>query len=92
MIPDFRVAITESGWEASARIPGLKSGDLEITLEGNKMRVLSKQHNSMDLLECLIEVPTGFDEGKAHAAYLNGELRIVMPKLCRLRHSAGRND
>jgi len=81
MTPEFKVMVTERGWEASAYIPGLGSGDLEVTLEGSRLRIIGKQSDSAHQFEHIIEVPTGFDEAKAQANYVRSELRVVVPKL-----------
>jgi len=80
MTPEFSVLVTERGWEASAHIPGLRSGDLEVTLEGSRLRIIGKQPDSAHQFEHIIEVPTGFDEAKAQAYYVRSEMRVVIPK------------
>jgi HSP20 family molecular chaperone IbpA len=80
-VPSFEATVTDRGFQISAHLPGLRGGDLEITLEGSVLRVVGKWPAASNPFESVIAVPPGFDAAKARAAYLNGELRIFLPKL-----------
>jgi len=79
-VPDFKVVFTDKGWEASARLPQLRSEDLVITAEGNALRVAGREPDGTGRFEAIIHVPLGYDITHALAVYANGELRIVVPK------------
>jgi HSP20 family molecular chaperone IbpA len=70
-----KTAITEFGFVVTARLPELQSTDLEITAEGSTLRIVTKQGDSLT-----VEVPSDYALAKAQATYLNGRLRIVVPK------------
>lgn len=80
MPPYFKTAVTEKGLEISAQVPGVRPGDLEITVEGNILRVVGDHSNRNEAFEELIQVPSGFVASKGRAEYLEGELRILLPK------------
>jgi HSP20 family protein len=71
----------------------MRSDHLEITVEGNKLRISGNRHDGcrsakcsflmMEIyygpFECVLEIPPEFDLGHAKAAYLNGFLRVDVP-------------
>ncbi len=79
--PYFNLTATQKTMLISAKIPGLGSGDLEITVEGKTMRISGKLATSTAPFESVIEVPAEYDLVRACAAYFAGELRITVPML-----------
>jgi hypothetical protein len=71
-------AITERGFEVTARGHALGRGNLEITAEGGQARIIGKRPDGRSLFT--IPVPAGYDLTRAQATYINGELRILVPK------------
>ena len=75
-------------------LSGLLTGDIQITTEDKKLRIKGVRldlevSNSQKLLvneiqtgqfESVMEVPDGFDVSAAKSAYLNGVLRIFVPR------------
>ena len=73
----------------------MRSQDLEITVEGNRLRISGNRPDGcraakasfrvMEInygpFETILEVPPGYDLGHAKASYLNGFLRIDVPLL-----------
>ena len=71
----------------------MKSENLEITVEGNRLRISGTRPDccrapnctflvmeiSYGPFESVMELPPGFDLGQAKAVYVNGFLRIDVP-------------
>jgi len=81
MIQDIKAAVTEKGLLLTAKLPGLQSGQFEITVEGRSLRLVSSQRDGCGPFDSLIDLPPGFNLAQANAAYLKGQLRIVIPPL-----------
>ncbi len=81
MNPEFKQQASDDGWQISAQIPGLRAGDLEITVErGKRLRVLGKQGDNRGAFESILDIPPGFDGSQTRVGYLRGELQITIPK------------
>ena len=81
MAPEMKVTIRENRLMITADLPGLRSDHFEITVEGNHLRLVSKQSDGCGPFESEVEIPPGFDVSQVSAAYLNGQLRLVFPPL-----------
>jgi len=82
MDPEFKQQASDEGWQVSAPIPGLCSGDLEVTVErGKRLHVVGKQGNNRDAFESIVDIPPGFDGSQTRVRYLRGELQIIVPKI-----------
>ena len=81
MAPEFRKLEMASGLRIWAKILGLRTGDLEITFEGDKARIVGAASSTKGAFEATVEVPDGFDPERASEEYFNGELRIAVPRL-----------
>ena len=94
-IPHTNVFISQSGQLIiQVELSSLRSGDLEITIEGGKLRVTGHRQNSevataqavlvneisAGPFESVLELPPEFDLTRAKASYLNGVLSIICPK------------
>jgi HSP20 family protein len=80
----------------------MRSEHLEITVEGNRLRISGNRPDGCRAAKCsflvmeinygpfesVLEVPPGYDLGQAKAAYLNGFLRIDVPVAARPSKSA----
>lgn len=75
-----KTAITKRRFLVIAQLPERQSGDLEVTVEGGFLRIVAKPSGSHALFESTVEVPNGYAVANARAAYVNGELRILVPK------------
>jgi HSP20 family protein len=92
-VPNTDVYISDSGLVVKVELAGMRSDYLEITVEGNRLRISGNRPDGcraakanflvMEInygpFESLLEVPPGYDLGQAKAAYLNGFLRIDVP-------------
>jgi len=92
-VPNTDVYTTDNGLVIKVELAGMRSEHLEITVEGNRLRISGNRPDGcraakasflvMEInygpFESVLELPPGFDLGQAKAAYLNGFLRIDVP-------------
>src|SRR3974390_1883491 len=92
-VPNTDVYATDNGLVVKVELAGMRSEHLEITVEGNRMRIAGNRPDGcrsakasflvMEInygpFESMLELPEGYDLGLAKAAYLNGFLRIDVP-------------
>ncbi|MBM3881399.1 MAG: Hsp20/alpha crystallin family protein [Verrucomicrobia bacterium] len=93
--PNTDVYVTESGLVIKVELAGMRKEDLELTVDGNQLRISGVRRDCCRAPQCkfvvmeinygqfesLIELPPGYDLGHAKAAYQNGFLRIDVPGL-----------
>jgi len=94
-IPNTNVFISDSdNLIVQLELSGLQRDDLEITNEGRTLRIVGNRRNSeftaaktvlvqemhTGPFESVLELPPGFDVTAASSAYLDGVLRIIIPK------------
>lgn len=92
-IPNTDVYSTDNGLVVKVELAGMRSENLEITVEGNRLRINGNRPDGCRAAKCsflvmeinygpfesVLEVPPGYDLSLAKAAYLNGFLRIDVP-------------
>ena len=92
-VPNTDVYATDGGLVIKAELAGMRSENLEITVEGNRLRISGDRPDGcraskasflvMEInygpFESVLELPSGYDLSQAKAAYLNGFLRIDVP-------------
>ena len=92
-VPNTDVYATDNGLVIKVELAGMRSDNLEITIEGNRLRVSGNRPDGCRAPKCsflvmeinygpfetMLELPQGYDLGQAKAAYLNGFLRIDVP-------------
>jgi len=92
-VPNTDVYITDSGLVIKVELAGMRSDNLEITIEGNRLRISGNRPDGCRAPKCsflvmeinygpfesMLDIPAGYDLGQAKAAYLNGFLRIDVP-------------
>ena len=92
-VPNTDVYTTDSGLVVKVELAGMRSENLEITVEGNRLRISGNRPDGCRAPKChflimeinygpferVLELPPGYDLGQAKAAYLNGFLRIDVP-------------
>jgi HSP20 family protein len=95
--PNTDVYATDSGLVVKVELAGMKSDSLEITVEGNRLRIAGNRPDgcragkcnflvmeiSYGPFESVLELPPGYDLSRAKAVYLNGFLRIDVPTALR---------
>ncbi len=101
-VPNTDVYTTDSGLVVKVELAGMRSEHLEITVEGNRLRITGNRPDGCRAAKCsflvmeisygpfesLLELPAGYDLSQAKAAYLNGFLRIDVPLAQRqMKHS-----
>jgi len=93
-VPTTDVYSTESGLVVKVELAGMRSENLEITVEGSRLRISGNRPDGcrapkcsflvMEInygpFECVLDLPQGYDLNQAKAAYLNGFLRIDVPR------------
>jgi len=91
------VYVTDNGLVIKVELAGMRSEHLEITVEGNRLRIAGNRPDGCRAAKCsflvmeinygpfesVLEVPAGYDLSHAKAAYLNGFLRIDVPVAAR---------
>ena len=92
-VPNTDVYVTDNGLVIKVELAGMRSEHLEITVEGNRLRISGNRPDGCRAAKCsflvmeinygpfesVLELPPGYDLSQAKAAYLNGFLRIDVP-------------
>ena len=92
-VPNTDVYVTDNGLVVKVELSGMRSEDLEITVENNRLKISGRRPDGCRAAKCsflvmeinygpfesVLEVPPGYDLSQAKAAYLNGFLRIDVP-------------
>src|SRR5438270_14038998 len=92
-VPNTDVYVTDNGLVIKVELAGMRSDNLEITIEGNRLRISGNRPDGCRAPKCsflvmeinygpfesILELPPGYDLSQAKAAYLNGFLRIDVP-------------
>ncbi len=104
--PNTDVYLTEEGLVVMVELAGIRREDLEITVEETRVTISGQRPDCcrgpncrflmMEInyghFESTIELPQGYDLGKAKAAYQNGFLRVDVPPLVASAEAPGRPD
>src|ERR1035441_10093503 len=94
-VPNTDVYVCESGVVIKVELAGMQRENLELVIEGNRLKISGQRGDGcrtghckflvMEInygaFESLIELPAGYDLNQAKAAYQNGFLRIDVPTL-----------
>jgi len=75
-----KVDMTKDGMILSAQVPELQSGEIDISVDGEYLRVEGHPGLRGAAWANLIQVPPGYDASEAQAIFFAGNLRIVIPK------------
>jgi HSP20 family protein len=92
-VPNTDVYMADNGLVVKVELAGMRNDHLEITVEGNRLRISGERPDGCRARNCsflvmeinygsfesVLEVPAGYDLSQAKAAYLNGFLRIDVP-------------
>src|SRR5262245_28679788 len=92
-VPNTDVYATEGGLVIKVELAGMRSENLEITVEDKRLRISGNRPDGCRAPKCsfhvmeinygsfesVLELPPGYDLNQAKAAYLNGFLRIDVP-------------
>lgn len=91
--PNTDVYLTDRGLVIKVELAGMRREDLELTVEGSRMRISGHRHDCCRAPKCkfvvmeinygpfesVIELPKGYDLSSAKASYQNGFLRVDVP-------------
>ena len=94
-VPNADVYVTEGGLVIKVELAGMRKEDLELTVEGNRLKISGQRPDGCRAPKCtflvmeinygafesIIEVPAGYDLSQAEASYQNGFLRVDVPEL-----------
>lgn len=93
-VPNTDVYVAEDMLVIKVELAGMRKEDLELTVDGNRLTITGHRPDGCRAPKCkflvmeidygsfqsVIELPTGYDLGRAKAAYQNGFLRIDVPQ------------
>ena len=91
--PNTDIYVTDSGLVIKVELAGMKSDSLEITVEGQRVRISGVRPDCCRAAHCsflvmeitygpfetVLDLPAGYDLSQARAIYVNGFLRIDVP-------------
>jgi HSP20 family protein len=91
--PNTDVYVTDAGLVIKVELAGMRREELELTIEGNRLRISGHRPDGCRAPQCkflvmeinygafetVLELPDGYDLAHAKAAYQNGFLRIDVP-------------
>jgi HSP20 family protein len=94
-VPNTDVYVTEGSLVIKVELAGMRKEDLELTVEGNRLKISGQRPDGCRAPKCtflvmeinygafesIIEVPAGYDLSHAEASYQNGFLRVDVPEL-----------
>lgn len=92
-VPNTDVYATDNGLVVKVELAGMRSDNLEIIVEGHRLRISGTRPDGCRAPKCsflvmeinygpfesVLELPPGYDLSQAKATYLNGFLRIDVP-------------
>ena len=92
-VPNTDVYSTDNGLVIKVELAGMRSENLEITVEGQRLRICGSRPDGCRAPKCsflvmeinsgpferVLELPSGYDLSQAKATYVNGFLRIDVP-------------
>ena len=93
-VPNTDVYATDGGLVIKVELAGMRKEDLELTIEGNRLKISGQRPDgcrapkcrflvmeiSYGAFETVIDLPPGYELDRAKAAYQNGFLRIDVPE------------
>ena len=103
-VPNTDVYMTEGGLVIKVELAGMRKEDLELTVEGNRLKISGHRPDGCRAPKCtflvmeinygffesVIELPPGYDLAQAKATYLNGFLRVDVPAHVRSARGASK--
>lgn len=92
-VPNTDVYVTEAGMVIKVELAGMRSEHLQITVDGNQLRISGERPDGCRAAKCsflvmeinygafesVLELPAGYDLSQAKASYQNGFLRVDVP-------------
>jgi HSP20 family protein len=92
VFPPIIISEAKDSYLVRAELPGLKPADLDISLSGNSLtirgerkevqpRAYHRQEREAGNFSRMVGLPGPVDGDRAQAAYANGVLKVVLPKL-----------
>ena len=92
-VPNTDVYVTDAGMVIKVELAGMRSENLQITVEGQQLCISGERPDGCRAPKCsfmvmeinygpfetMVELPPGYDLSLAKASYLNGFLRLDVP-------------
>lgn len=92
--PNTDVYLTENGVIIKVELAGMRREDLELTVDGNHLRISGHRSDGCRTGKCnfivmeinygpfetILELPPGYDLSRARASYQNGFLKVEVPE------------
>lgn len=105
-VPNTDVYVADHGLVIKVELAGMRSENLEINVEGNRLRISGTRPDGCRSATCnfivmeinygafetVLELPAGYDLSKAKASYLNGFLRIDVPVAAPSKSKSAKNS
>jgi len=93
-VPNTDVYVADSGLVIKVELAGMQKENLQLTVEGNRLRIAGQRVDGCRAPKCtflvmeinygafesMIELPSGYDLSRAKATYQMGFLRIDVPE------------
>ena len=104
--PNTDLYVTDAGLVIKVELAGMKSDSLEISVEGQRLRINGERQDgcrapncsflimeiSYGPFEAVLDLPPGYDLALAKAMYVNGFLRIDVPPVHGSNHKASKSS
>jgi HSP20 family protein len=104
--PNTDVYVADCGLVIKVELAGMQRENLELTVEGNRLRISGQRPDGCRPSQCkflvmeidygafesIIEVPAGCDLSRGKAVYQNGFLRVDVPFTSAIPHSITVDD
>ena len=93
-VPNTDVYVNDDGLVIKVELAGMRREDLELCIEGNQIKISGHRPDGCRAKRCrflimeinygmfqsVIDLPAGYDVTQARAEYLNGFLRVDIPR------------
>ena len=93
-VPALEMTETKKAYKITAEVPGMEAGDLEVSVEGDMLRIAGEKKTERDedekgyrisertygSFERMVRLPAAADDGKIKAKYRQGVLTVTIPK------------
>ncbi len=104
--PHTDLYVTDAGLVIKVELAGMKSDSLEISVEGQRLRINGERSDGCRAAQCsflimeisygpfeaVLDLPPGYDLGSAKAIYVNGFLRIDVPPVPVSQHKSSKKS
>lgn len=93
-VPNADVVVHEGGVTVTVELAGMRREDVDLEVTGGRLRIRGRREKGLRMpkskfivmeipdgdFDFVVDLPVGLDSTKATAAYLNGFLRVDLPR------------